>query len=870
MGNDYFIVIFDRGSKPLCREAMLKKMLKVSGIVLAVLILIAAAGGLWVYFNQGKIFRKVQEAVNQRLDGELSVESYHFSPLYDGLGFTFKLSGIRLHDRRFATYKTELLRAERLLVTLDVRRLFSRKVVIRRIRMDNGEVFIFKTRDGFSNLSVFGKSKSDSTVREGSAPAADFLRAIRQITLANCKVTVADSSTMKRVQAVVPLLVNRLSSTDSSVNNDVEGHVLFREMVFKASQGSFLRNKNTKLDLHLSYNSASGLLHIRPSSLQTADHEVVGIGGQLGFADGNRKMHLVFDCKNMPVPAALSLLTRHLQERLGRFGKKARATARVDIYHTFESKATRVEARFKADSLSYQIRLGLLHGISAGGFFTNQADPVRPPGDDNSLVRVSNIRGYFETLPLSGNLLVSQLKNAHAVLDCRVTGDRKALNGILDDKRYRVSEGKMTVAVDYQGPLKEMYNEKTNRLNGQLKGKIVLDNLALVYVPRQIQISQIRGNLSFDERVVTMPEVYFFDGENKVYLSGSVDGLLPHFYEESVPLRASIKARIPDWKVNWITAFVNNSPSRQGVTRKRHVQLADLLDDAIDNIRIDARLDAGTLRYKSLVAQNVVGQMSLSRGSLALDNFSMNACGGSVRISGGINFENPRYAPQVYLRGKLSNADVKSVFASLENFGQETVTHQNIRGKLTSDFYFNSQLTNQVALVPSSMNGKIRVRLNQAELINFGPFLRIKRLLFKNRNLEHVRFDLMEREFILRGEEIEFSKMQIESNAFTLFVDGTYSFGAKTDIGIQVPLSNFRKRDENYQFREYHPDSVGRSIYLKAVDDGGKVVIRPVIAPGKRKRSQRDTDREPEFDDSDEGIIKQVPVQKNDQSRHRP
>lgn len=825
---------------------MLRKTLKIAGIVIAFFLLLTLAAGLWIYKNQEEIFRRVQDVVNEEIDGELEVTSYHFAPLYDGVGFTFKLYGITLHDSRFKEHKTDLIKAEQLLVTLDIRELFKRKVVVRNIKLDNGQIFIFKRKDGFSNLSMFGSKKKQAPGGGKTPPNTDFLKNIKRITFANFKVNVIDSISNRNLEAVIPQLTNYISSSDTSVNNDLEGFVLFKKMVFRADHGSFLRNKNTLLNLHLSYNSKSNRLTIKPSDLQTDNKDVIGISGNIDFSTAPGNLNLQFSCQDIRVPAALELLSEHLQTQLDRFGKSARATAKVNIANKFGTKATRVFVDFRADSLAYVLRFGNIKGAKAYGIFTNQANPLLPPGSLNSMVTAHDISGFFETLPVKGKLTVNNFKDPQAVLSCEVRGDKNTLNGMLDPQRYRATGGEVRLVMDYKGPLKDFYNYKQSRLNGSLKGKVSINDLAMLYVPQKVSVSKIKGDVHFDEKIVSMPDVHFSDGQNKVFLSGKMTGFLQHFYQEEMPLVASLAVRIPEWSLNWISKFINNNPQKIRKKRPSKVKLSDLLDDAIDHIQIDATLDAKTLKYKSLVASGVKGKMNLTAGSLVLDNFSMNACGGSVKISGGINFQNQKSTPQLYLRGNLNNADVQSVFASLENFGQNAITHENIEGKLTSSFQFNSLLSNNVMLIPSSMSGRIKIKLNQAQIINFEPFLRIKKLIFKRRNLEHVRFDLFEREFVLRGEEIEINKMQVESNVLTLFVDGVYSFGNKTDINIQIPFSNLKKRDENYEFKVYHPDSVGRSFYLKARDEKGKVVIRPVLLSGKKDK--KETEEIPEIE----------------------
>jgi hypothetical protein len=205
--------------------------------------------------------------------------------------------------------------------------------------------------------------------------------------------------------------------------------------------------------------------------------------------------------------------------------------------------------------------------------------------------------------------------------------------------------------------------------------------------------------------------------------------------------------------------------------------------------------------------------------------------------------------PHLAVRARIENADVHSVFYSFDNFGQKTLTHQNLKGILNTEFSFESNLNNNVKLVPSSMKGLLRIDLTNAYIINFEPFMKMKKLIFKRRNFERVRFAPIRNDFRLHGQEIEIAPMEIESNVFTLFIDGTYSFGNKTDINIQIPLSNLKKRDSTYVLDPNNPEKrEGSKIFLRAVDENGEVNFKLAFRRKKKDKSKDEADVR-KFDD---------------------
>ncbi len=60
------------------------------------------------------------------------------------------------------------------------------------------------------------------------------------------------------------------------------------------------------------------------------------------------------------------------------------------------------------------------------------------------------------------------------------------------------------------------------------------------------------------------------------------------------------------------------------------------------------------------------------------------------------------------------------------------------------------------------------------------------------------------------------NRMEIQSSVLTLFVEGIYKPKSGSDISIQIPLSNLKKRDEDYNPVNIGTDKKGgRSIFLR-------------------------------------------------------
>jgi len=68
----------------------------------------------------------------------------------------------------------------------------------------------------------------------------------------------------------------------------------------------------------------------------------------------------------------------------------------------------------------------------------------------------------------------------------------------------------------------------------------------------------------------------------------------------------------------------------------------------------------------------------------------------------------------------------------------------------------------------------------------------------------------------IKNGDIKLNKMEIQSSVISLFVEGLYSKKTGSDLSIQIPLNNLKKRDEDYNPVNIGTKSkIGKSIFLR-------------------------------------------------------
>jgi hypothetical protein len=165
--------------------------------------------------------------------------------------------------------------------------------------------------------------------------------------------------------------------------------------------------------------------------------------------------------------------------------------------------------------------------------------------------------------------------------------------------------------------------------------------------------------------------------------------------------------------------------------------------------------------------------------------------------------------------GTLSDANIKRLFLCFNNFNQRTVQAENLSGTISADINFSSLVNEDYEIIVPSMLGSLDCRIKNGVLQNFEPLQNMSNFLFKKRDFTDVRFAELNSNFKITGTALDISKMEIQSTALSLFLQGRYSFTDSTSLSIQIPLSNLKKRDKDFKPENVGNDAkVGPSVFL--------------------------------------------------------
>jgi uncharacterized protein involved in outer membrane biogenesis len=261
--------------------------------------------------------------------------------------------------------------------------------------------------------------------------------------------------------------------------------------------------------------------------------------------------------------------------------------------------------------------------------------------------------------------------------------------------------------------------------------------------------------------------------------------------------------------------FKSKESGRRQLAKKSTFQaIADKIDDFIERGRFQVKLNAGKLIYKDFEGRNALADITLLNDRYIINNVSMDHSGGHLAVKGNLLSRTNFY--QASLEVHMYNVDVSKMFAGFNNFGQDGLTAQSLEGKLSTDIEASMKIDNDGHVIPSSIVSQVDFSLKDGALNNYEPIKKLQRFVFKKRNFDNIRFAELKNRLEISNQEVRINRMEIQSSVMSTFIEGVYNKKGTTDLSIQVPLSNLKKRDEDYNPENIGVDKkAGKSIFIR-------------------------------------------------------
>lgn len=820
----------------------MKRLAKILGLLLVSIMIIVLIGYGIIVSYKVEILAKVNDKISESVNGEVQIGDFEITLLHDFPNISLSLKDIDLRGPRYQYYKHGFLRAE--MIDLNVRpfRLLQKQVSIKSIKVVNGEIFIFRTKDGYMNLDVFNNKTSSDTVRSES----DSPRFINfdEMNFRNVKIAFQDSLKGKSFGATFVRVGNHLISTDTSVHSHVKGEIDFVGLMFDAVKGSFLANRKTNADLNVEFFYPSKRLVIEASSL-ALEKSTINLSGALQFSlpGGNFEINIQSD--KLDVQEGLEVVSEQLQASLSKFLVNKPVAIAVRLKGDMSPGVTpSVDISFALQNCNLTWNKLSLQKTSLKGSFTNHKNNSVKFDDRNSEVTLDSVKGIIKGLPFTSSANFYDLTDPFLNLNITFDSELRKVNTDVDTTRIKFIAGHFISKVKFQGKLNEYFDDAVTRYHGRLQGETIVRGGKLAYRTKNIVLDSIEAAFMFTEKKFTIKGIVMRMNKNPISLSGSVTGFIPFFLLPEKQGKVLLNIYSPSLDFTGVLAKKVKIIDLGKMARDKK-KVSDLLDQIYEKVEFDLSFKVDKFKSNDIYGTGIAGKVLLSGNTLQTNSMKMSIAGGAVEFSSTVYNLGEDVNPFA-LNASVRHADIKEFFKMFNNFNQNTIRSEHMEGTLNANIDVSAAVDNNFSVLMPHLKGQVVFNVKQGRIIDFPPLENMSNFLFKKRDFTDVRFDEIMADFNVHGTELDISRMEVQSSVLTLFLEGRYSLKDSTNLSIQIPLSNLKKRDKGFVPQNVGTNAkVGLSVFLRASQgEDGKTVIEfdsfGKAEKGKRKRKNRE------------------------------
>ena len=765
--------------------------------ILVVLYIIAFA---YVSANKQKIIRQVTAEIGKKISGNITIADVNLSFFSHFPQVSVLLSGVSVTDTQYAKHHHVFFKGEQVYARVGMLKLIEGHVAINGISVSNGQVYLYTDSSGYSNSYLYLKKK-DSTVH---TPSENRPTELKLLELKNVRLVIDDESKNKLHDLLVHNLSLHLEERDSSYlmfNTDAD--ILVHSLAFNKAVGSFIKDKTLQGKFTVGFDRKIGQVQVDSIDFNLSG-QPFNITGSFDVAGKDPQFYLRVHTGKILYSYAKSLLTPKIVTALSIVDLDNQIDVDAHLNGPLNGGDPLITLNWRCGGTHLHTPFLDFENAIFSGYYTNEVTPGLPRKDPNSQIIIIGFKANWQGFPLtSDKISILNLTTPLMTCDLKSQFTLRSLNYLIGSKLLSLESGDGSAALTYRGPL-----EKNNNTNSFVNGEISFENGSLTYLPRSVSMKNLSGKLVFKNSDVAIENIECSILNNKIVMNGQARNLLTLVNTE--PNKVKVNWNIYSPSVN-LAAFTYLLKSRRAVSNMKRssgglAKIARAVDNVLEEGSLDITLKADRLMYKKFEASNVTASVSLLQSSYIINKVTMQNAGGNINLDGSLTQENNNASStnKVKLNASIANVDVSRLFEAFNNFGQDGITAKSLEGKLTAKTNVSLTLTDDGAVLPSTVEGTVDFSLLNGALNNYEPVKKVQNILFKNRDFDNIRFAELKDRLELKNEEIKINRMEIQSSVLSMFVEGTYSNRGKTDMSIQVPFSNIKKRGA-----DFNPENLG-------------------------------------------------------------
>ncbi len=778
-------------------------------ILLSILILFlvyCAAITLVAFYYQKEIEKTVITEINKNLVNPIHINHIGISTLSNFPAVSFSLHDVVLP--KSDSSDIPLLKVEKIQI------LFSPlNILIKNFRVD--DIII---ANGFIDLRVDSLGQRDFNViikRDSSdkeqKPLANF--SIGKIILKNLSVLYVNKLKIKRVDLFFKYTESFLGVESQILSGNIRGLAHSNEVTLKT--GTLFKQADLNMDFNFKFDLEKKVFSFEDSKLISGNNSYIGKGN----IDFERRsiMTLNVKTKHADIKQVIDLLSEKWTAKV----QPLALTGHIDADATFivsllPGNQPKFDMNFSTKDLDIHHKdiHANIHQISLIGNLTSNNSIEL---EDYALTLKNVMAKIDSSGTLEANqILFSNFKDPILKIGAFLKLKGESLFKLVNFKGYSEVGGNVSLNVAYDGAFNYLLGEKSSAPN--MSGTIKLDHMNVKLDKLNFTFDELNGDIAFKNDSIKLNKLLVRSGKSDLLVTGNAHKLFNSIFRDTTGLFMDIQFTSNNF---YFTDFTDLSQKKKRQANKKPKTMVNGNSFALPyDMKVVMEGKVKNFYARTYHGNNIDLNVKLSNQKVEIIE-SMNSFGGNFSFSS-------KFVPrnnEVYCTTniKLNKFELDKVFAGFNNFKQKVLTSENIKGIVSGKFYSFFKMNSNLVIDTNSIYVKGNYSINNFELKNVEPIMKLIKVGFDENDLERVTFENINSTIEYKANELTIPRTLFVSNILYFYLDVKVKGDGESVINILLPIKNMKKKPNTEGLT--NDSKAGLSLPIKIIGKAGKMIV---------------------------------------------
>lgn len=776
-------------------------------ILITFILLVLMAGGLFVigFYYADEVEQLIVEEINKTLRIEISVKDVELSLFSNFPNASLNFTEFQTKEK-LGSGSSPLLNAKKVSLLFNVYDIITGNYKIERLLLKDAFLNIVIHDDGSNNLMVVRKS--------GSGETGNVHIDLQEVIFRNVEISYLNYPSDQEYLIKVNKGDLKGVFTSENFKMEISGDLFSKHI--RSGKHLFLKDQELKTKLELAIDKNEQTYVIKDGWLETAGLSF-DIAGSVLAKTTNRQLDLKVQATKSSLQSFLQLVPQSYLEPIKDYKLKGDLNFNAAIKGNFSGN------NLPLLTFNFELENGTINHAKSGlNFqkvsFSGNFQNGNSKSKKSFSVQIPNFKGDLYSSHIDGSLSFVNFENPTITASIKSNADLKEIEKIFNIENLESIDGKLKIDMQFKNTLKS-FREFTVQdfISSKTSGLLEIEDVNLQFKNNPVNYTKLNGEFKFSNKDLVVNHFTGQFAESDFSMKGYFINILAYLF-------------LPDEKIKIKADFQSDNLKLENVlTSNQKTSENPYRLNFSNDINFDLNLDLNNFSFNKFNAQNLQGKVMMNNQKLSIDKATLLSMDGKTNLSGTIDGTNPdRF--WINCEATLTDVDIYQLFYQFGDFGQKSITSDNIRGVINAKIIYQSYISPSLKINPESVYTLGDLVIEEGELVNYKPLYKLSKFL-KNKELEHVTFSTIKNQIQIKDQVVSIPEMDIVSNTLDLKINGTHSFQNEVDYHIQVLLSElisinkFKEEDIEGIFTE--DDGLGRTtLFLKMTGNANDPSIK--------------------------------------------